>query len=56
MSQRYVPLGELAAGRVRSLAVETVPACGADHEVLRAHRANPAGVTDAVRAAVGEPA
>ena len=45
-----------AAGRVRRLAVETVPACGANHEVLRAHRLDPAGVAEAVRAAVGEPA
>ena len=49
-------LGSPAAGRVRRLAVETVPACGANDEVLRAHGLDPAGVAAAVRGAVGEPA
>lgn len=35
---------------------QTVPACGANPEVLRARRLDPAGVADAVRAAVAEPA
>jgi transketolase len=48
--------GRPAAGRVRRLAVETVLACGANDEVLRAHRLDPAGVAAAVRGAIGEPA
>jgi transketolase C-terminal domain/subunit len=48
--------GRPAAGRVRRLAVETVPACGANDEVLRAHRLDPAGVAAAVRGGIGEPA
>ncbi|MFL5821482.1 MAG: transketolase C-terminal domain-containing protein [Solirubrobacteraceae bacterium] len=45
--------GHQAAARVRALAVETVPACGGNDEVLRAHRLDPAGVAAAVREAVG---
>jgi len=47
--------GSPAAARVVKLAVETVPACGANDEVLRAHRLDPPSVAAAAGGAVGEP-
>ena len=45
-----------AAARVHKLAVEDVPACGSNDEVLRHHRLDPASVAERVRSVVEVPA
>ena len=42
-----------AAGRVRKLAVERVPRCGTNDEVLSAHRLDAASVAERVQAELG---
>ena len=47
--------GHPAAALVHKLAVETVPACGSNDEVLRPHRLDAPGVAAAIMTALGEP-